>query len=67
MSGSKYGVAVDHDEDLVRACAMPVLSAAALPPLGWRISRTSGSLAARRARGVVGRAVVDDDHLDRRR
>ena len=45
---------------------MPVLSAAALPALGWRITRTRGSAdGLGDVGGAVGRPVVDHDDLDR--
>ena len=45
---------------------MPALSAAGLPPLAWRITRTPGSPSASTMSAVPSvRAVVDDDHLDR--
>ena len=63
--GLEDGVAVDHDDDVVRATAMPVFSAAGLPALAWRMTVTCGA----RGRlddlgGAVGRAVVDDDDLE---
>ena len=47
---------------------MPVLSAAGLPPLGCRTTPDAGQRASALddVGGAVGRAVVDDDDLDRR-
>ena len=49
----------------LRASAMPRLSAAGLPALGWLITRTYGhAQAADDRRRAVGGAVVDDDDLE---